>query len=693
MATKTRRRSAIPRPAEIEEQALTIFHTRCSAPAKSRKGAQCKKSPLPHTDRCRTHPRPPLTALTAASVRMSIDGVGWKNWRFGDTGWQLEAWRMYDIIGELRKYANMVGALVSKCRLYVAEIDDSGEATKEVEDPEIAQLAEGPLGKGPAKDEALRLLGIDLAVVGEAYVVAEADADPNGDDLWYVISGSEITQQGQALVITRPAMSGLGGELQFREGEDLLIRVWTPHPRRTMWADSSVRAAIPVLRKIEATMKRSFAELDSRLTGAGLLALPQGIDFPRGDGVAQGIDGLAQILMNTMATSIEDRASSEAMVPILATMPPDSIDKIKHLTFWSELSDKLQEMEDSAIRRLAVGLDIPPEALTGIGSTNHWNAWAVEESTIKTFIEPILQRIAEALDHGYLDPALEFMGLDPTKFTFVFDTTPLKVRPDRAADANTLHGALILSDDATRKANNFNDDDAPTPQEQVRRQLLTAIPAKPELLADPNVQKILGIAGLFSDSIATVGQPAPQPQAAPGVEPAPTDGGQQQEAEPAQPSASQQRQAPDTNPARGQAAAPAPAAPAPAAPSAMAALAPVCTYAVVHALGLAGSRLVPHNRRDTLAPGAMKHLLNHHHGPITVEKAQHELRGAWESLAWALDHADSGRVFDPVLVQRFLQAHCLKVLVGGKAYDPAQLLVELEAAQSRLRAAPELVAA
>lgn len=686
MATKTRRRPATATPAEIEEQALTIFHTRCTAPTKTRRGAQCKKSPLPHTDRCRTHPRPANSALTAASVRMSIDGVGWKNWRFGDTGWQLEAWRMYDIIGELRKYANMVGALVSKCRLYVAEIDDSGEASKETEDPEIAQLAEGPLGKGPAKDEALRLLGIDLAVVGEAYVVAEADAGPDGDDLWYVISGSEITQQGQALVITRPAMSGLGGELQFREGEDLLIRVWTPHPRRTMWADSSVRAAIPVLRKIEATMKRSFAELDSRLTGAGLLLLAQGIDFPRGDGVPQGIDGLAQILMNTMSTSIEDRASSEAMVPIVATLPGDMIDKVKHITFWSELSDKIQEMEESAIRRLAVGLDIPPEALTGIGSTNHWNAWAVEESTIKTFIEPLLQRIAEALDHGYLDPALEFMGLDPTKYTYVFDTTPLKVRPDRAADANTLHNALILSDDATRKANNFNDEDAPSPEEQVRRQLLVAIPTKPELLADPNVQKILGISGMFTDSVATVGQPpAPEPTE-PGAPGTPGEGSAQTPEADGQPSASQQRQAPDSNPSRGQAEAPAPSA-------AMSALAPVCTYAVVHALGLAGSRLVPHNRRDALAPGAMKHLLNHHHGPISVEKAQHELRGAWDSLAWALDHADSGGMFDPVLVQRFLQAHCLKVLVSGRAYDPAQLLAELDASQARLRAAPELVAA
>jgi hypothetical protein len=306
----------------------------------------------------------------------------------------------------------------------VAEIDENGEASKEVEDPKIAALSAGPLGKGPAKDEALRLLGVNLAVVGECYIVAESEGGEGGDDLWYVISGSELRQAGGQIEITRPAMAGLGGEFYVRDGVDLLIRCWTPHPRRSMWSDSSVRSAIPVLRKIETTMKRSFAELDSRLTGAGLLVLPQNVDFPRGDGVPEGIDGFAHQLTTTAMTSIEDRASAPAMVPMVITVPPDSVDKIKFITFWSELSDKIQEMEDASIKRLAGALDIPLDVLTGMGDMNHWSAWAVADETVRIFIEPILQRIAEALDHGYLDAALEFMGLDPTKYTYVFDISP-----------------------------------------------------------------------------------------------------------------------------------------------------------------------------------------------------------------------------------------------------------------------------
>jgi hypothetical protein len=157
---------------------------------------------------------------------MSINGVGWKNWRFGDQAWQMEAWRMYDIIGELRKYANWIGAAVSKCRLYVAEIDENGEASKEVEDPKIAALSAGPLGKGPAKDEALRLLGTNLAVVGECYIVAESE----GGEVAMTSGMRSLVPTGRPATRSRsPARDGrTRGGFYFREGVDLLI-CWTPH--------------------------------------------------------------------------------------------------------------------------------------------------------------------------------------------------------------------------------------------------------------------------------------------------------------------------------------------------------------------------------------------------------------------------------------------------------------------------------
>jgi hypothetical protein len=618
-----------------------------------RSGRQCKQAPRDGTDRCRSHARPPRTALTAASARMSINGVGWKTWRFGDQAWQLEAWRMYDVIGEMRKFANTIGAQVSKCRLYVAEINENGDPGKEVEDPKIAALAQGPLGKGPKKDEALRLLGTNLSVAGEAYIVAEADGAKGGEDLWYVVSGSEIQQAGNRLIITRAAQAGLGGELEFREDVDLLIRCWTPHPRRTMWADSSVRAAIPVLRKIETTMKRSFAELDSRLTGAGVLVLPQNIDFPRGDGAPGNIDGLAQVFMNTAAASIDDRASSEAMVPILITAPPDSIDKIKHLTFWSDISDKIQEMEDASIRRLAVNLDIPPEILMGVGDSNHWNAWAADEANIKIFIEPILQRIAEALDHGYLDAALEFMGLDPEKYTYAFDISPLTVPPDRTADALQMHGAEVISDEALRAAGDFTDDDAPSGEEQVRRLLAKAIVAKPELLENKAVQRLFGV-NLDLSGLAPAPAAPPGGMSDPAAAEEPPQAGDAAAAEVA-------KEAPQTNPSRNVGRS-----------EGTASLLMLANYAMTRALGVAGSRLVPHTQRDQY-PGVPKHGLYAQYGAVTHERAQQILRGVWADLRSAATVDPELAALDVDRFEQLLNSACVDLLTRGRSYDPQEL--------------------
>jgi hypothetical protein len=36
-----------------------------------------------------------------------------------------------------------------------------------------------------------------------------------------------------------------------------------------------------------------------------------------------------------------------------------------------------------AVERLAIGLDMPPEVLLGLGDSNHWSAWQVDEQTWK----------------------------------------------------------------------------------------------------------------------------------------------------------------------------------------------------------------------------------------------------------------------------------------------------------------------
>jgi len=650
--------------ATLPAHRLPDLNQRCTGTATTT-GAQCRRWTVPGTDRCGTHASAtlPMQAVTASVATVQMEGVGWRTWRPGSRTWQTEAWRLYDITPQLRFVCNWVGNSVSRCRLYVAELDESGEITGEVDDPEIGALAQGPLGKGPAKDEALRLLAINLYVPGDGFIVAEADAGPDGDDLWFVTSGRQIRLSGDRIIIRRSLLHG-GGDMIFRPGVDLLLQVWTPHPAEPDEPDSPTRSAIPDLREIEALRKREFAELDSRLAGAGLLALPQGIDFPRAPDDPPGIDGFQRLLMRAMATSLQDRASAEALVPIMVTVPPDVVDKIRLVTFWSDLSEQLLPLREAAVRSLAQGLDIPPEILLGQADSNHWTAWQVSDDAITTQIKPILARIADALTTGYLRPALESMGLDPDLYSYDFDTGPLSARPNRTTDALAYHSEILLSDEAAVLAGAWTPEQMPTQRERLRRIAERALVADPTLLTDPTIRELVGLPPPPPSVVA----PAPPPGAPSPPPPAP---GQEPRAIPTQPT-----EAPKP--------APPPAQPAPAPAPTAALLLPVAGLAVRRALALAGVRLVTHYQRDQW-PDTPRHQLHTRRGPVSVADAERVLRGAWTELAPAAD--DLG--LDPVSVETLLHGFCVELLTRGMAYEATLLrdLVDAACTGRRLDAA------
>lgn len=635
---------------------------RCTAYAHTT-GGRCRRWTAPGGKTCAAHAlRVMPHTITASVAPVQMDGVGWQTWRPGSRAWQNEGWRLYDITPQLRFVANWVGNSVSRCRLYVAEVGPDGEVAGETEDPDVAQLASGPLGTGPAKDEALRLLAINLFVPGEGYIVAEADADEGGDDRWFVVSGQQVRLSGDRIVIRRSLLHG-GGDMVFRPGIDLLLRVWTPHPANTDEPDSPTRSAIPDLREIELLRKREYAELDSRLAGAGLLPLPQGIDFPRGPNDPAGIEGFQAMLQRAMATSLTDRASAEALVPIMFTAPAEFLDKIKQVTFWSELSNQLLPLREAAVKSLAQGLDIPPEILLGQADSNHWTAWQTGEDAITTQIVPVLARIADALTTGYLRTALEQMGFDPDAYTYAFDTSPLTARPNRTTDALAYHDNLLLSDEAAVVAGAFRDDQMPTQKERLRRLAEKAAFANPTLLVDPTIRELIGL-------------PAPPPAIAPAA-PAPAPGQPAPEPAPAEP-APPADETPRALPTRAPEPEPVPSGQA-------AALQAVAGLATRRALSLAGGRLVPHHQRDRW-PGTPRYQLHARVGPISPAEADKALRGAWEELGAAAE--DLG--LDPDQLQRLLHGFACELLTRGMAYEPG-LLRDLVAAAmrgQRLAAAP-----
>jgi hypothetical protein len=420
-----------------------------------------------------------------------MDGTSWQMFRLGDQRWQEEAWRQYDICGELRYASNWMASAISRCRLYVAKIDKNGKPGEEVKDPKLQMIAETAFGSPAQKAEAQRLLGSQLYVSGDSYIVAEA-VDNAKEDRWYVVSSSEVRMTGSGIQVRRSHVWG-GGLYTLDPKKDLIIRCWTPHPRFYDAADSSVRAALPILREIEQLSKKINAQIDSRLSGAGVLFVPEEIEFPSEPDDPPGAQGFMLTLQRAMEASIKDQASASALVPIIVQVSGEQIKDIKWQTFETPLQGETMALRDSAIRRLALSLDVPPEILLGQGDSNHWSAWQIEESVIKLQVEPMLTRIADALTMGYLKPALKAQKQDPDEFTFWFDTSPLAIRPDRQKDALDLYLNNIVGADTVRKAGNWSEDDAPTEDENARQIALEVIKAQPAMLAAPDIQAALGV--------------------------------------------------------------------------------------------------------------------------------------------------------------------------------------------------------
>ena len=602
-------------------------------------------------------------AVTAATALVDLGrGSAWATWKFGNWDWQIEAWRLYDVVGELRFITGWIGDSVSQARMYVTEIDETGEETGEVSDPSIAKMAAVPLGTGAQRDDNLRLLGIDLAVAGEAWIVGEEANTPNPKG-WFVVSGGQIRREGGVISVNRPLQLG-GKVLVLRDGTDMLIRAWRPHPNDILQSDSPTRSAIPILREIELLTKREFAELESRLVGAGVWFLPEGIDFPRGEDDPEGIEGFMALLQRLAATNIRDQSQASAMVPLMATIPDsllEYLDKFKEPSrFWSDLSDHILEMKEKAIIRLAATFETPSEILTGIGDANHWSAWAVSEDGIKR-IKPYLATIADTLTRGFLIPTLQRNGVEnPERYAYAFDVGPLAVRPNRLEDALQLSDRFMLTDEETVKSGAFTKEQMPADAEKLKMLVFRSVAKDPSLLADPGVQAALGM----RVPISIGAQPGPPAIEGPAEQDRPAD---------SEPDTLDDGPSTDT-PGPGSSSTRALVADAQALLDGKAwdsetfrksFIAATCDVVVLRALEIAGARLASRGERAGRYAGAAKHELHVRVGGATAEQATKALEGAWSHVPRIARPLG----VDAVELERCLHAYCADLIVHGLAHS------------------------
>ena len=221
----------------------------------------------------------------------------------------------------------------------------------------------------------------------------------------------------------------------------------------------------------------------SRLAGAGLMVIPDEIDLPNADMEMEGteVDKFVALLTEVMGLAIKNRESASALIPIMLRGPAEYIDKIQHFDFSTAFAAEVPTLREGAIRRLALGMDIPPEVLLGSSQSTSWSAWQTDESTLRVHLIPLLQLIASSLTVGWLRPALETLPLTDAQKEQIpnlvvhFDVSNLKIRQNISGDAEALFDRFEIDADALRLATGYGPDSAPDNKELAFQILLALI--------------------------------------------------------------------------------------------------------------------------------------------------------------------------------------------------------------------------
>lgn len=461
--------------------------------------------------------------MVASSKRLEEDDARYE--RSGEAyGLQLRSLAYDETVGEVWYAAKFYERAMRNVRLIVQARDPANPNDwKESLEPRPNELLRTLQDKNGETSALLGRYGRLTFLTGDVRMFGQVDGQ--GYTSWEMLSVQEIriNDQGQYIRKVHPSAPD---EVIERAPSDVftptpggavMFRLWTPSPRFSEMADWPLRASLDICEELLLLTRRVRGEIRSRLAGNGLLYIPQEIILamteigrnPDEDPVAPDI--MAK-LMQAMETAIQQDNAASALVPIVVTGPGDLGAYIKHFTFEKpESQDEAKRNE--CIRRLALSLDMPPEALLGIGDTNHWGAWQIDESAWKVHIEPVTKTLVENLTSAWFRPML-----GTSDYRIWYDESAVVNHPDRSKDFKEANEAYIVSNKSYRREIGATEDDAMSPEEQNRMAELKALAHRGSEATTTPPANSTG----SGPSEITVGPPAGDPQAAPSRDASPT---------------------------------------------------------------------------------------------------------------------------------------------------------------------------
>lgn len=391
------------------------------------------------------------------------------------TSWQNELWGLYKVLGEFRSVVDWKADTVSRIRLKAARIDTSSDEPIITDSGPAVDILNTLLLGTQSQTYLMKSLAFHLSVPGECWLTGE-------DDSWRVCSGDELHARGSSYEII--SEESTPGNVYWRPVSDnsLIVRIWNPDGRYNYLPDSPAQSALSTMRELELVSRHMQAQYLSRLASAGVFLIPDEVQLPAREEFQDAPDPFVREWIETAAEAIRTPGTAAGVVPVPMRVPAEYVESFRHIDFTLALDDKITEKRDSIIQRLARQLAAPPEILLGESTGNHWSAWKIEESGLKSYILPTVEMICAALTHGYLRPMLRASGMSAAEAqsqVLWYDASEITIKPDRSSSAKDAYDRLELSGEALRRESGFDEEDAPT-EEELARQILKLLARQPQ---------------------------------------------------------------------------------------------------------------------------------------------------------------------------------------------------------------------
>lgn len=401
----------------------------------------------------------------------------------------------YDTVGECWYPAQFYARAMPMIRFYPAVLDERGDPQEE-ESGVLADLWERVQDPGGGRAELTGSYGRLMFLTGDGYLIESVEDDEIAFEFVSPLELRTLPEGGYQ----RLRAPGLGWEDLMEapdEAFDLAIdeakvwRLYRRHPAFSMWSDSPVRAVLDLYELIKLLTLAAGAEAQSRAASRGLLYIPEELSFASPDSDTGDEDPQAdqflQEIQEMLVANIKDPGSAGAMSPLVlrgqglvqtgaGTFLP-MVDLIKWFPLGPDDSYKAVDAWEKVIGRIASGLDMPAENVTGTGDVNHWGGWLLDEQGYRQHIAPVAQKFADDMAAAYLRPMARAEGFaDWERVVIGIDPTEAINHPDESTTSLDGWREGLVSSQFVRERIGATEDDAPTDEDL---ELVLALHGKP----------------------------------------------------------------------------------------------------------------------------------------------------------------------------------------------------------------------